>query len=378
MSNQPATHTPQPTTNLPYEIAFSVFPGIGPVRYKLLLSYFGTPKSAWNANQEDLESVGLPKTIMTQFVSFRQRFDIEDYLKQLQFKHIRAIPISDRAYPERLRQIVDAPIVLYVYGEAPLSLLNQPRMIAVVGTRSITPYGKEATKRIVRELVQYRFTITSGLALGVDGVAHSETLAGGGKTIAVLGCGVDIIAPGSHAALYYDIAKKGGLIVSEMPLTHRPLKGLFPARNRIISGLSLGVIVTEGAENSGALITARYAAEQGREVFAVPGPITSRYSRGPAQLLKNGATVAENAEDILHQFNMIPGNQSKKGLPDATSRSQLEQKILRIVAGTSSSADKLVCAVGADTVQVLTALTALEMAGYIEQTSDGEYTLTSA
>ena len=161
------------------------------------------------------------------------------------------------------------------------------------------------TRLLVAGLVRYGFTIVSGLAYGVDAVAHKTAIDNGGKTIAVVGCGIDIIAPASNARLYQLIAEEGyGAIVSEMPLGMRPNKRLFPVRNRIISGLSLGIVVTEGAHDSGALITARYAGEQGREVFAVPGPITSPYSKGPLKLIKNGSKLVESVEDIIEELTI--------------------------------------------------------------------------
>lgn len=215
-------------------------------------------------------------------------------------EEIAALTIDDPKYPRLLKEISDPPAVLYVRGRG--SKINLEKTIAVVGTRQITPYGRNVTQKLVTELVQYGFTIVSGMALGVDTVSHETAIAAGGKTIAVLGCGIDIIAPPSNTELYWRIVHGGGAIVSEMPLGFRPNKKLFVTRNRIISGLSLGVVVTEGAKKSGSLITARYAAEQGREVFAVPGSVTSKYSGAASFLLKNGAKLVESADDILDEL----------------------------------------------------------------------------
>jgi DNA processing protein len=213
--------------------------------------------------------------------------------------HISVLPVTSSKYPALLKEIPNRPDTLYVYGRKPDVPMRMDLTIGVVGTRNITPYGKIVTKKLVAELVSHGYTIVSGLALGVDTVAHETAIECGGNTIAVLGCGIDIIAPASNARLYNRIADGHGAIVSEIPLGVRPDKRMFTRRNRIISGLSLGVVVIEGAENSGTLITAGYAGEQGRDVFAVPGPITSRYSRGPLKLIKNGAIVVESVEDIL-------------------------------------------------------------------------------
>lgn len=286
-------------SDLPFTLAFNVFPGIGPVRFKLLYEYFGSAEQAWNASTQDLLQVGLSQALVSRFQAFKNNFSIDQYLQILEKKHIRVVSFQDSTYPFRLKEIPDAPYILYVYGEAPLSLLSEIKLIGVVGTRMITNYGREVTQNLVRGLVKAGYGVVSGLALGVDTVVHETTLANQGKTIAVLGCGVDLIAPASNAWLYYRIVEYGGLIISEMPIQHRPEKKLFPVRNRIISGLSIGIVVTEGAEKSGSLITASYAAMQGREVFAVPGPITSLQSKGTAALIKNGATLVESVDDIL-------------------------------------------------------------------------------
>ncbi len=275
-----------------YWVAFSAFPGIGPVRFRSLLEHFGSAKKAWGAPLSDT------------FINFRKKFDIDEYLLKLENLHVSVLTLNNPKYPQLLKQIPDAPFLLYIKAKPGQDKLTLERTIAVVGTRNITTYGEEVTKRLVTGLVSYGFTIVSGMAYGVDAVAHQAAIDAGGKTIAVLGSGIDIIAPPSNARLYQAIGEEGqGAIVSEMPLGLRPNKGLFIARNRIISGLSMGVLVTEGAGDSGALITARNAGEQGREVFAVPGPITSPYSRGPAKLLKAGAILVETVEDIVHEFN---------------------------------------------------------------------------
>ncbi|MEK9143681.1 MAG: DNA-processing protein DprA [Patescibacteria group bacterium] len=274
-----------------YWVAFSVFPGIGPVRFRHLLDTFGTAKAAWEAPLSDT------------FIHFRKTFDLDEYLEKLNTLHVSVLTLSDPKYPKLLKEISDPPFLLYIRGKNTGEPINLDKTIAVVGTRNITHYGQEVTRKLVTGLVAHGFTIVSGMAYGVDAIAHQAAIDAGGKTIAVLGCGIDIIAPPSNARLYRAIGEEGqGAIVSEMPLGLKPDKGMFVARNRIISGLSMGVVVTEGADHSGALITARYAGEQGREVFAVPGPITSPYSRGPAQLIKKGAKLVERVEDILEEL----------------------------------------------------------------------------
>ncbi len=290
---------------LKHWISFSVFPGIGPVRFSLLTKAFGSAKKAWEAPIGELVSAGLSPRIASEFHAFRGSFDHASYMAKLASLGVVALPLVHPKYPPLLREIPDAPFVLYVKGKKTEKPIDMTRTVAVVGTREVTPYGREMTRVLVTDLVSQGFTIVSGLARGVDAVAHEAAMAAGGKTIAVLGCGIDIAAPESNAYLYRAISLGGGAIVSEMPLGMRPSKGLFVLRNRIISGLSLGVVVTEGAEDSGALITARNAGEQGREVFAVPGPVTSPLSRAPAKLLKNGAKLVESAQDIIEELGML-------------------------------------------------------------------------
>lgn len=357
-------------------VGFSVFPGIGPVRFRLLLSYFGSAQHAWEASPATLKKIKLGDKLTDGFVDFRKKFDFDDYLSQLEKKHVSVLTLTNPKYPALLKQVVDAPFVLYVLGKNTGTPINLSRTIAVVGTRLITRYGEEVTSRLVTDLVAHGFTIVSGLAYGVDAAAHRAAIAAGGKTIAVLGCGIDIIAPPSNTDLYWEIVNGHGAIVSEMPLGLRPAKGTFPARNRIISGLSLGVVVTEGAQDSGALITAGYAGEQGREVFAVPGPITSTYSKGPAKLLKNGAKLVENVDDIIEEL----GLNLCKGTPcrDTTGyegETKEEEKILSILADRQLDIDSLTRASGLTIAEVSATLSILEMKGAVVDYGEKEYGL---
>ena len=286
--------------DLRYWLGLSAFPGIGPVRFALLRNYFGTVSSIWNASEKELLEVHLSRQLVVDFCAFRNHFDSTSYIERLQKEHIGVVTIDDTRYPKLLKEISDPPFLLYVKGRKTDQPINMEKTIAVVGTRKATSYGIAITKQLVRDLIGAGYTIVSGMAYGIDAVAHEQAIACGGKTIAVLGCGVDIIAPASNAHIYRKLARDGyGAVVSEMPLGLLPEKGLFVARNRIISGLSHGVVVIEGEKDSGTLITARNAGEQGRDVFAVPGPVTSPTSRGPATLLKNGAILVESAHDIL-------------------------------------------------------------------------------
>ncbi len=358
-----------------YWVAFSVFPGIGPVRFKLLYEYFGSAKKAWQSSVATLKKIRLGDKRADDFDHFRKTFNSNEYCKQLEKLHVAVLTLKDAKYPKLLKQIPDAPFLLYVRGKRGKEPLNLDRTIAVVGTRKVTRYGVEVTQRIVAGLVSQGFTIVSGLAYGVDAVAHQAAIDAGGKTVAVLGCGIDIIAPPSNARLYHHIGEEGhGAIVSEMPLGMRPNKGLFPARNRIISGLSLGVIVTEGAYDSGALITARNAAEQGREVFAVPGPITSPYSRAPAKLIKSGAKLVENVEDILEEL----GNDETVRQKDSKTvrregHTKEEQKILDALLDRRMHLDEVVRETGLTIAAVAATLSVLEIRGIVKDYGEKVY-----
>lgn len=357
-------------------VGFSLFPGIGPYRFKLLLEYFGSAKAAWNAPESMLKKIKLPDHLVEAFLAFRKKDELAAYIENLARLHVSVLTLKDLKYPALLKQISDAPFVLYVKGKKTDHPINLLRTIAVVGTRKITAYGIEVTRKISTELVSHGCTIVSGLAYGVDAVAHQAALDAGGKTVAVLGCGIDIIAPASNATLYQDIASGGGAIVSEIPLGIRPNKGLFPARNRIISVLSLGVVVTEGADDSGALITARNAGDQGREVFAIPGPITSPYSRGPAKLLKNGAKLVETAEDILSELNLSGSiSMSQVSHSKVHSDSPEEQKILGVLSDRQLDIDQIARETNLTISVAGSTLTILEMKGVVKDYGEKTYGL---
>ncbi|HUD43998.1 MAG TPA: DNA-processing protein DprA [Patescibacteria group bacterium] len=284
-----------------YWLAFAVFSGVGPKRFKLLLEKFGTAEKAWKAGKPELAEV--LKTKFTEyFLDFRSKFIISDYLRELKKHKVEFIPQIDKNYPTLLKQIPTPPIGLFVKGN--FEVLQEQTTIGIVGTRRISDYGRQVTELFTQELVSAGFVIISGLAMGVDACVHQITLDQKGKTIAVLGCGVDCCYPRENERLYDEIIEKGGLIVSEFPLSMQPSIGSFPSRNRIIAGLSQAVLVTEGAEDSGALITAQDAFAIDRPVFAVPGQITSSLSKGPLNLLQQGGKMATSANDILRELQI--------------------------------------------------------------------------
>lgn len=359
-----------------YWLGFSHFPGIGPLRLKLLREFFGSAKEAWQASREELIKIGLGEKLTEKFVSFRVKFSFDEHIEYLEKNTIRFLITEDKNYPKLLKQISDAPFGLYVRGNSDFIWDDIPA-IAVVGTRMMTAYGREITKKITQGLVDAGIIIVSGMAYGIDTVAHQTTVDGGGKTIAVLGCGVDIIHPVSNTGLYWKIINDSGRVISEFPPGMMASKGLFPARNRIISGLSQGVLVTEGAQDSGALITARYAAEQGREVFAVPGPITSSLSKGPTILLKQGAKLVTEAEDILEELKINLKTQ-RSNLKTTTQNSKLnltndEMKIIELLDRENLHFDELVVRTNLAADKLAGILTMMEMKKFIKNLGGGEY-----
>ncbi|HVZ12168.1 MAG TPA: DNA-processing protein DprA [Patescibacteria group bacterium] len=307
-------------------LAFSNSVGVGPKGFQKLLKKFGTARDAWeNDTLAKYKEVGIGKSNFAKFAEFKKSFDIQNYLGMLNKARVTFIPYGDKYYPESLRKLDSPPIGLYVKGNKELLLschselvsesrqnlsswLDQDQanssVIAVVGARKITSYGRQVTETLVSQLVSYGFIIVSGMALGVDGVAHQATLDANGSTIAVLGCGVDCPYPRENEKLYENILDKNGLIISEYPLGMPATVGSFPARNRIVSGLSSSVLITEAAEGSGSLITAEFAIKQGKTVFAVPGPITSQMSQGSLKLLKQGAILVSSVDDILSELRI--------------------------------------------------------------------------
>lgn len=278
---------------------------------------------------------------------------------------------DDQRYPQRLQQISDPPEVLHCRGNIDLLATT---CFAVVGTRKITPYGKEATAKITRDLAQY-FTIVSGLALGIDAAAHIATLDVDGRTIAVLGSGIDQITPMTNEKIGHRILENGGLIISEYPPGTPAYKEHFPARNRIVSGLSLGVLVVEADEKSGALITARCALEQNRDVFAVPGSILSPRSFGPNRLLQQGAKAVLSARDIFNEYDAQPELFSSEKM-NLSTQNPLEKTILAILESNGPTLlDEIIRKADSDTPTVIAALSVLEIYGKVRQMGGGMYNI---
>lgn len=358
--------------NLPYYLGFSHFEGIGPIKFNALESHFGSVKLAYQANKKDLEQV-IGISLTNKFVNFRNKFDPEKKLKELKQKRITVITREDKKYPPQLKNIPDPPICLYVKDNIDQFDFNNDQFIAIVGTRKPTAYGVQITKKFSHELTQAGFVIVSGMAMGIDATAHQSCLDGGGRTIAFLGCGVDIIYPSINARLYYQIINNNGLVISEFPPGQFVVKGLFINRNRLISGLSKGVLVIEGAKDSGAMITARFAAEQGKDVFAPPVPITSEMSEAPSILLKQGAKLITLTEDILEEYNLKIIPKSKQKIINNLDND--EKIIADLLLKQAHTVDELLETTKLHINQLLNILSILEIKGLVEKNSEGAYQL---
>lgn len=350
-----------------YWIAFSHINGFGAVRFNKLIKYFGSMEAAWNANVGELASAGISKKVIEHFSAAKKNFDVEQALASIRSKGIEVLFSDDENYPLRLSEIEQKPPVLYMIGAI---LPTDAQAVGVVGTRKVSTYGKQVTSELARACAENGITTISGLARGVDAVCHMETLRYGGRTIAVLGSGVDVIYPPEHRGLAMKIAENGA-VISDYPPGTKPDRLNFPPRNRIISGLSKAVVIVEAGEKSGALITAEYGLTQGREVFAVPGPITSPTSTGPNQLINDGARVYTSKLDLLDFLNI---NSDKMSQIRREHLEPTEALIVRNLAAEPVQTDDLFNACGLSMEKFMAVLTILELNGIVDQ-SNGKVTL---
>jgi len=281
-------------------IALSSYIDFGPARIELLLSFFHSATNVWEASENQLLEVGLRSRMVKGFGKYRAEFNPKGFFKRLEENKIEVLVFTDRAYPQNLKALEGKPVALYVKGSTDCLDKN---CIAIVGSRNMSEYGSKVSWDVAFELASKGITIVSGLAKGIDTQAHKAAIRAKGKTVAVFGCGLERVYPSQNFNLARQIVEEGGLLVSEYPPGYPPLPGNFAARNRIISGLSKAVVVVEGAAKSGTLLTASAAAEQGRTVFAVPGPITSPLSAAPLFLLQNGARLFTSTQDVMSELH---------------------------------------------------------------------------
>ena len=348
--------------------------GLGCVGFKKLAAQFADPRKIFAASRSALEQVeDLRADAIDGIVDFHEWAEVNDEISRVRDAGISLVCFNDASYPARLRTIADSPPLLYFKGE-----LNgvDDRAVAIVGSRSASDYGRRVARDLARGLAAAGFTVVSGMARGIDGMAHETALNSGGRTIAVLGSGVERAYPPEHDKLYQRISANGA-VISELPIGTRPIAFNFPARNRLISGLSLGVVVVEATEKSGSLITASLAVEQGREVFAVPGEVGSSRSRGAHRLIRQGAILVENVDDILEEI--APQLLTRGGTANAAplalpqNASAEARKVFALLEAGSLQIDEVIERSGLAAPRVLQILLELELQGYVRQMAGKRY-----
>ncbi len=350
-----------------YSLALSLTPGLGSVLIKRLLDRFRTPEAVFRASIGELSEIdGLGEKVKCEIKKGPQTKIVERELSLLQRVGGKITTLNDNDYPKRLKDIYDPPALLYVRGE----LKDQDELaVAIVGSRKTAPYGRWITEKIGEDLARHRVTVVSGMARGIDSVAHTAAIQGGGRTLAVLGCGIDVIYPSENKNLFQQIIEHGA-ILSEFPMGSPPEGGHFPKRNRIISGLSIGVVIVQASSESGSLITAGCALEQGREVFAVPGNVGAESSRGTNQLIKDGAKLVESSDDILEEIlpQWIREEEEVRKSETLFSSLKGEEKILyRLMGETPLHIDTIIRESQLDPGKVSSLLLNLELKGFISQ-----------
>lgn len=363
--------------HIEYLLALHSVNGLGPIRLKRLLDVFKDPKLAWEASAKEILNLGIPQNVANLLVDTRKKLDPQNYLESVEKSGIKFLTVFDEDYPPLLKQIYDPPTVIYYKGEI---LPGDGRAIAVVGTRKMTGYGKLVTERFASDLVGLGVTIVSGLARGADSEAHKAAIVANGRTLAVLGGGLQNIYPPENTDLARKISEGFGAVISESPFDRPYSRGVFPSRNRVISGLSLGVLVTEATESSGSLITARCALDQGRDVFAIPGPITSEFSKGPAYLIKQGAKLVTCAEEVLEELGMegikneeFSPHQDGVRVKNYVHLTESEQRILESLVNEEKHIDEVCRELGLAASEVSASLVKMEITGFVKNLGGGNY-----
>lgn len=355
-----------------YWLWLSGIPGIGSVRFKKLVNYFGSAENVFESSRDELFKSGiLNERLIETVIAARKTDNMNNYLKIMKENDVKVYTILEDEYPRNLKEIHDPPPVLYVKGDIKE---EDECAIGIVGSRKATDYGIRTAGRLAERLAGLGITIVSGLALGIDSASHKGAVNAKGRTIAVLGCGLKYVYPKSNTWLSRDILKNGA-IISEYPFETEARPENFPARNRIISGMSLGVVVVEAGEKSGSLITADFALEQGREVFAVPGNISSPNSKGTNTLIKNGAKLVSNIDDILEELNLDIIYKENNNINNTGIEAGIEEKaVLDSLREAGRDMDAIVSKTGLTPAKVMSTVTMLELRGLIQQ-SGGIYYL---
>jgi DNA processing protein len=349
-------------------LALAAVKGVGSVRFRALLEAFGSAEAAWAASPAQLRQVGLPQPVFENLLAAREQTDLAVFERELERYEVKALTWNDADYPRRLKELEQAPPVLYVRGDL---LPEDDWAVAIVGTRRVTNYGSQVAQDLAAFLARHGVTVVSGLAKGVDGLAHKAALDAGGRTLAVVAHGLDMVYPVEHRGLAIEMAKSGALL-SDYALHTPPDSANFPPRNRIISGLAQAVVVIEAGEQSGALITAGFAAEQGREVFAVPGPIYAPQSHGCNMLIERGAHPLvrfESLLEILELSTMDAKKEARVALPaDAT-----EARLFGLLGQEPLHLNEIGARAALPIAQVSSALALMELKGLVRQVGGMTY-----
>jgi DNA processing protein len=351
-------------------VAMNMINGVGPVRARLLLEQFGDAPAILTASESQLQRVsGIGPELASAIAGWQNTVDLAGEMKRIEQFGCKIVIQSDENYPALLKQIYDPPVVLYVKGEL---LTKDKNSISIVGSRMTTMYGVETARRLAYQLASVGVTVVSGGARGIDTAAHQGALSAKGRTVCVLGTGINIVFPSENAELFQRIAVEGA-VVTQFPFNTQGAKGTFPIRNRIVAGMTLGTLVVEANLTSGALITAGMAIENGRQVFAVPGRIDSPRSKGCHDLIKKGAKLCEDAEDVLSEFEyLFPGTNKPPSLQDggtlpAFELSEREQVVYNAVTKEETTMDEVIRKSGLPASAVSAALLGLEMKRLVKQ-----------
>lgn len=354
-----------------YWVTLNKVTGIGPARLRALLDTCGSVDAVWHASIQQLQAARLDRRSIESLLNARRELHPEQELQQVQAAGVTVLTWEDESYPAALRTIDAAPPVLFVRGQI---TAQDEWAVALVGTRHASTYGREVTQVLASELARHGVTIVSGLALGVDTVAHRAALEAGGRTLAVLGSGLDQLYPPQNRGLAATIAEQGA-VISDYALGTRPDANNFPPRNRIISGLSRGVVIVEAGERSGALITARFAAEQGREVFAVPGSILHPGSAGCNALIQQGATPVLSVDDLLEQLNLLHLQERIDARASVPADPQ-EEQLLKLLSSEPTHIDEIMRSAKLPPSSIGGLLTVMELKGLVRQVAANTYVRT--
>jgi DNA processing protein len=349
-------------------VAFSLVKGIGAVRFQAILNFFGDPQIAWGAPSEALREAGLSDKIIENVIELRSSIDLDKIWEQIDAQGISVIIQTDEEYPRRLREIEQSPPVIYMLGDL---TAEDEWSVAVVGTRRVTAYGRQVAEEVAGTLARNGITVVSGLARGVDSISHQAALDAGGRTVAVLGSGLDRIYPPENRRLAEAITANGALISDYAPGTP-PEASNFPPRNRLISGLSLAVVIVEAGQTSGALITAGFAADQGREVFAVPGNITSPGSKGTNRLIRDGAQPLLNPEQVLEalELTMVAEQRTARVVLPADA---VEAQLFEVLGREPLHIDEIRTKTEIPMEKVTATLALMELKGMVRQVGGMQY-----